>query len=152
MRLIAVLIAAALSAAAATFTVTVEEAKVRKRKQHFAPVVASVRYGDKIKAGDSEDGWYRVTAGGASGYLHESALGTKLAQAKAGKWEGGASASADEVTLAGKGFNENVEKAYRGRHADLDFAGVDAMQKRKLTDEALTKFMESGGTLPRGAK
>ena len=150
MRLIAVLIAAAISAAAATLTVTVDEAKVRQRKQHFAPVVATVHYGQKIAAGQSEDGWYRVTAGGATGYLHESALGAKAAQAKAGKWEGGDSASADEVTLAGKGFNENVEKAYRGEHKDLDFAGVDAMEKRKLSDDTLTKFMQSGGTLPGG--
>lgn len=139
-------------AATATFTVTVEEAKVRKTKAHYAPSVAVVHYGDKVKAGEPEDGWHKVSVGGASGWLHASALGSKSLKATAGDWEGGAQASADEVTLAGKGFNAEVEKSYRQNASDVDYAAVDAMEKRSVSDETLVKFMKTGKTLPGGAQ
>jgi hypothetical protein len=114
--------------------------------------VAAVKFGDKVEAGAHEDGWYAVTFKGQRGYLHESALGAKAAKASSGEWTGGDEAGNDEVTLAGKGFNDDVEKSYRKQHADLDFAAVDAMVKREVNEQTLVKFMRSGQTLPREAR
>ena len=152
MRLLLFVLASAALAAAGTLTVTVEEAKVRKRKLFYAPVTATVRLGDKVESEEPEDGWYRVKVKGASGWLHQSAVAAKGAGARAGKWGGGDEASADEVTLAGKGFNEDVERAYRGEHGELDFGAVDAMVERAVSDEAMLKFMKAGGTLPGGER
>ncbi len=148
MKLALLILAGAALAAAGALTVTVEEAKVRKRKLFYAPVTATVRLGERLQGEGPEDGWYRVSAAGKEGWLHESAVNAKEAKARAGKWEGGTEAAADEVTLAGKGFSEDVERAYRGQHAELDFAAVDRMEKRKVSDEVMLKFMKNGGTLP----
>ena len=148
MKLIALVLAGAALAAAGVLTVTVEEAKVRKQKLFYAPVTATVRLGDRLQAEEPEEGWYRVSVGGKAGWLHQSAVNAKAAGARTGKWEGGTEAAADEVTLAGKGFNEDVERAYRGKHVDLDYGAVDAMEKRRVSEGVMLKFMKNGGTLP----
>src|SRR5262249_49907806 len=111
--IILVFAAAAAWAASGHLTVSVEEAKIRKKKLFYAPAIASVRYGDKVEVGDKEGGWYSVSYKGQDGWLHESAVATKVASAKSGSWSGSSSASAEEATLAGKGFNESVEKSYK---------------------------------------
>lgn len=146
----ALALATAALAAASRMTVNVEQAKIRARKQFFAPVVASVKFGDKVEVGEHEDGWYAVTFGGHHGYLHESALGARAAKAGDGDWSGSDAAENDDVTLAGKGFNDDVEKAYRGSHGSLDYADVDNMEKRAVSDAVLERFMRGNGTLPRG--
>ncbi len=40
----------------------------------------------------------------------------------------GGGATADEVTLAGKGFNDQVEKSYSSQNSAANFAAVDAME------------------------
>lgn len=148
----ATLLAATALAAGKRMTVNVEQAKIRADKQFYAPAVATVKLGDKVDVGAREDGWYAVTFRGQNGYLHESALGGAASGAGGSQWSGSDEAGADEVTLAGKGFNDDVERSYRQKHGDLDYAGVDAMEKRAVSEPVLLKFMKSGETLPQGAK
>jgi hypothetical protein len=146
------LLAAAAWAASGPLTVAVEQAKVRKKKQFFAPAVASVKFGDRVESSGKEGGWYAVTVDGEDGWLHESAVGSKAGSAKAGKWKGSDEATAEEVTLAGKGFNKDVEKAYRKGNEGVDYGAVDKMEDRELSESELLDFMKKGGTLPKGAK
>lgn len=144
--------AAAALAASGRVTVMVEQTKVRKAKAFYAPAVATVRYQDSLEAGPAEDGWLPVTVSGKKGWLHESAVASKAGKVRAGSWSGTDEATDEEVTLAGKGFNEEVEKAYRSGHGDLDFAGVDAMEDRTVTDAELLSFLRAGKTLPKGVR
>lgn len=137
-------------AASGRVTVVVEQAKVRKAKAFFAAPVATVKYKDSLSAGEPEDGWVPVTVSGKSGWLHESAVGSKAGKLKGG-WDGGDEAGQDEVTLAGKGFNAEVEKAHRSGDAG-DYAAVDAMEKRSLSEAELLAFLRAGKTLPKGAR
>lgn len=148
----AAFLAAAAFAAASRITVSVDEAKVRRKKQFYAPALATVKFGDTLEAGKAEDGWYPVTVKGQSGWLHASAAAGKAAKIKAGIWSGDDEATAEEVTLAGKGFNDEVEKAYRDNNSELDFAPVDQMEKRSIPEAKLLTFMKAGGTLPAEAK
>jgi folate-dependent tRNA-U54 methylase TrmFO/GidA len=145
-------LAAAAYAASNRLTVTVEEAKIRKTKMFYAPAVATAHHGDTLEAGEHDGGWYAVTFEGAEGFVHESAVSTKAGKAKAGKWSGSSEATAEEVTLAGKGFNEDVEKAYKKANRDLDFGLVDKMEKRQVSDKDMLSFMTSGKTLPQEAR
>lgn len=137
-------------AASGRVTVVVEQAKVRKAKAFFAAPVATVKYKDTLSAGEPEDGWVPVTVSGKKGWLHESAVGSKAGKLKGG-WDGADEAGQDEVTLAGKGFNAEVEKAHRAGDAG-DYAAVDAMEKRSLSEAELLAFLRAGKTLPKGAR
>jgi hypothetical protein len=153
MRAIVALLVLASAAYAAKkgLTVIVEETKIRKTKAFFAPAVTTVKFGEVVTpSGEADGGWYPVEHDGAEGWIHESAVSTKKVKAGSGKWKGSDDASSDEVTLAGKGFNEKVEKAFRDAHQDLDFGKVDELEGRQVSEKALYKFMKAGGTLGEG--
>ncbi len=128
-------------AAAATLTVLVQETTLRKRPQFFAPAAGTARLGQTFQAEAPEGGWYKV----AGGYLHSSAVTAK--KVKVGGGEVAGSASAEEVTLAGKGFNAQVEKSYGGKNAGANFRAVDAMERRSVSESAVLEFMRAGGLL-----
>ncbi|HXT01238.1 MAG TPA: hypothetical protein VN915_11220 [Elusimicrobiota bacterium] len=138
------LAAAALGASAAfaaTITVLVQQTAVRKRPQFFAPAVATAKLGDSFEADGPDGGWYKTRAG----YIHQSAVSAKKVHLSAGSAVGG-SATADEVTLAGKGFNSQVESSYK-QGTPANFAAVDAMEKRSVPESAVLAFMRAGGLL-----
>ena len=144
-----VLLAAALGASAAlaaTITVLVQQTAVRKRPQFFAPSAATAKLGDSFEATGPDNGWYKTDGG----YIHESAVSAKKIKLSAGSTvAGGGSATADEVTLAGKGFNSQVEKSYGAQNASANFAAVIAMERRSVADAAVLEFLRKGGLLPR---
>lgn len=142
------LAAAALAASAvtaATVTVLVQETTLRKRPQFFAPTAGVAKLGEKFDATGPDAGWYRTDAG----YIHQSAVTAKKVSLGSGGSTGG-TASAEEVTLAGKGFNSQVEKSYSEKNASANFAAVDAMEKRSVTEDAVLAFLRAGGLLPAG--
>jgi hypothetical protein len=149
-RILLLLAAAGLPAAAlaATVTVLVQETAVRKKPQFFAPSAGTARLGQSFDAQGPENGWYKVD-GRLDGYIHASAVTAKKVKASGDSVGGGA--SAEEVTLAGKGFNAQVEKSY-AKDGNGDFAGVDAMERRGFPEAAVLQFMREGGLLQGGAQ
>ncbi len=53
-------------------------------------------------------------------------------------------ASAEEVALAGKGFNKQVEEKYKANNPSVNFIAVDRMLKLKVTPRQLKSFLEKG--------
>ena len=147
-RFLMLLSAAALlasAAVAATITVLVQQTAVRKRPQFFAPAAATAKLGDSFEATGPDGGWYKTDAG----YIHESAVSSKKVHLSAGSTvAGGQSATAEEVTLAGKGFNSQVEKSYGAQNASANFAAVNVMERRSVPDSAVLEFLRKGGLLP----
>ena len=110
--LIAALLALSAAAAyASTITVLVQETALRKRAQSYAPSIGTARLGQKFESEGLESGFYKTS----SGYIHASAVTAKKVSLGSADEVGG-SASAEEVTLAGKGFNSQVEKAYGNKN------------------------------------
>lgn len=126
------------AAVAATITVLVQETAIRKRPQSYAPSVGTARLGQKFESEGEESGFYKT----ASGYIHASAVTTR--RSKAGSDGVGGSATAEEVTLAGKGFNAQVEKSYGAQNASANFKGVDAMERRSVSESSLMEFLKAG--------
>ena len=153
-----------------TKSVQLREASVRTGPKHFKPLLATLKYGEKVEVVAGPDaGWYQVRlADGKTGYIHETAV-TEQELAKidasgqgtsgsgsaadntaiAGKGfakKSAGGATSDEVALAGKGFNPQVEKQYRVDHGELEegFKKVEAMQRRKVSDEDLQRFLADG--------
>jgi hypothetical protein len=132
---------------AATVTVLVQETVVRKKPQFFAPAAGTARLGQTFEGEGPENGWYKVD-GKLDGYVHASAVTAKKVKVSGDSVGGGA--SAEEVTLAGKGFNAQVEKSYGAKNGAADFSGVNAMERREISEAAVLEFMRSGGLLPEG--
>lgn len=147
-RLLLVLAALAVSAAAyaATITVLVQETALRKRAQSYAPSVGTARLGQKYETSGLESGFYKTK----SGYIHASAVTERKVRLGSADSVGGGT-SAEEITLAGKGFNAQVEKAYGDKNgAEVNFGAVNAMERRSVSEAALFDFLRAGGLLPDG--
>ncbi|MFI5346761.1 MAG: hypothetical protein ACHQ51_10340 [Elusimicrobiota bacterium] len=149
-RLLTLITAAAFAASAAvaaTITVLVQQTAVRKRPQFFSPSAATAKLGDSFEASGPDGGWYKTDAG----YIHESAVSAKKVHLSGGSTvAGGGSATAEEVTLAGKGFNSQVEKSYGAQNSAANYAAVNAMERRSVPESAILEFLRKGGLLPQG--
>ena len=53
-------------------------------------------------------------------------------------------ASGDELALAGKGFNSDVEAAFKAGNKEIDFTWVNRMEKMKVSPAAVEKFLRQG--------
>ena len=139
------------SAFAASMSVQVRNCKVRATPSQLGAAVATVDYGAVVQAGAMQKGWYPVTtADGKTGWVHESALSKKPIAMRAGTSDAATGVSSDEVSLAGKGFNEQVEAKLR-KEGKLDYTWVDRMAAYNDSSDQLMKFRLQGH-LPGGAQ
>ncbi|MCL2764526.1 MAG: hypothetical protein FWD40_04525 [Treponema sp.] len=53
-------------------------------------------------------------------------------------------ATAREVALAGKGFNQEVEQSYRTQQSSLNYADVDRIEAITVNVDQLRRFLEEG--------
>ncbi len=149
-RVLAVLLALSAGAALAVpMSVQVRSGKVRATPSQLGAVVATVDYGAVVQADAAQNGWYPVTtAEGKKGWLHESALSKKPIALRAGTTDAATGVSSDEVALAGKGFNEQVEAKLRSE-GKLDYTWVDRMSALKVDANEISQF-RTQGHLPGG--
>ena len=134
---------------AASMSVQVRTSKVRATPSQLGRIVATVKYGETIQTGESKRGWYAVTTkDGKKGWLHASALSKKPIKMQAGAKDVATGVSSDEVALAGKGFNEQVEAKLKADKA-LDFTWVDRMMGFDVSADQILTF-RSQGNLPGG--
>jgi len=140
--------ALALTAAAAyasTITVLVQQTALRKRPQSYSPSVGTAKLGQRFESSGLEAGFHKTPAG----YIHSSAVTERKVKLGSADSVGG-SASAEEVTLAGKGFNAQVEKSYGAKNGEVNFAAVNAMERRSVPEAELFDFLRAGGLMGEG--
>ncbi len=143
------LVVACANAPAAQARVQVQTTQVRATPSYLAAVLASLKYTESVEAFETQGGWTRVrTAAGQTGWVNQSALTTRRMTAKAGTATGNTGASSDELALANKGFNSDVEAQFKASHAEVDFAWVDKMGQMKIDQAEITKFVSDGALAP----
>ncbi|MBZ0268027.1 hypothetical protein K8I85_07720 [bacterium] len=129
--------------AAEPLTVQVRETKLRMEPKFWARAIETLHAGDAVSEVSRQDAWVLAGApSGKRGWLHESAVTHSDVKLSGGSRTASGGASADEVALAGKGFTEEVEQAYRGSHAD-GFAALDALPPA-VDDARLESFLKQG--------
>jgi hypothetical protein len=136
-----------LPAAAETIQVTTRENAVRSECRFFAPVKLKVVLGDSLTVKGRKGDWYLVSAKGANGCIHKSAVEAR-SFASSGRGAATGGASADEVSLAGKGFNPQVEAGYRKSGKNLNYAAVDEIARISVSEKSLETFVLQGGLTP----
>lgn len=133
------------TALAATMSVAVKEGAVRASASPFGKIVTTLRYGSRVEVGERKGAWVKVSLPGSSGgWMHSSSLSDKRLALQAGQETVRGGASADELTLAGKGFNAQVEGEYRQRNRELDYRWVDRMEALKIPADELQRFQREG--------
>jgi uncharacterized protein YgiM (DUF1202 family) len=130
---------------AETLVIKVQTTYVRKEPKFYSSPVATLSAGENVTQISAQAGWFKVrTSKGIEGWIHSQAVAkgklTVAAMDKSLK----TSATADEVALAGKGFNRQVEDEYKSRNKGISFAEVDRMLRIKVTPQELRQFLMDG--------
>lgn len=139
---------AAYAATASEMSVQVKKTDVRKSPTFLGNIVSSLHYADKVSIDEKNGAWMKVSRNGNSlGWVHSSALTSKIIALSGGDSKK-LGASSDEVATSGKGFNQTVENEYKAQHKNIDFSGVDRMEKITFSPERMEKFIKDGGVSP----
>ena len=124
--------------------VSVKSAQMKSEAGAFAKSVGSLSYGDRVLVLEAGDKFTKVSLesdSSVSGWVSNGSLTKKKIIAK------GASsvrASTDELALAGKGFSEEAENAYKASNSNLNFALVDEIESITVSQKELEAFKKEG--------
>jgi uncharacterized protein YgiM (DUF1202 family) len=169
-RLVALLVLlTAITVHASPVWVAVKKTVIRKEASNLSPMIVQVNYQDELDLLNERGDWWQVSYGDKEGWVHKSALSKSLEQAAGStqKASGGSifdalkgkpadsqsrqssdkqrGGDADDITLAGKGFNEDVEGEFKSQGANVNYDAVDKMENRDVPDFDFRKFAEQGG-------
>ncbi len=124
--------------------VQVRESVVRSAPKYYAAGVLPVRYGEKVERLSESAGWAYVKVRNIQGYLPLSAVSLDRIVLQAREL-GQMSADTSDVILAGKGFNKEVEKAYKSTDPEARFDLVDKVeQASKVSSTEVAQFRKAG--------
>lgn len=129
--------------------VQVRDGQVRSTPSFLGKIVGRVSYGQSVAVLGASGDWNQVSHAGAQGWIHASALTEADLGLSSGSGQAPTSVSGQEMALAGKGFNAQVEQQYRQAHGG-DFASVDRMEKDTVQTARLISFLQEGGVEPQG--
>jgi len=145
----------ALLAGAAAFAeqvhVQIANARLKKSPQWFAATVAEPSLGAPLEVVKLTGDWYKVQAGETAGWIHKSAVSAKKLKKSKASSVGSTKTSADDITLAGKGFN-TLEADYRKSGESVNLEAIDALEARSVDEAKLLLFLRQGALLPPKAK
>lgn len=129
---------------AETVTVIKQRAAVKSKRSRVSKTLGKVRLGDKLESLGEKRGWIKVEFKGRTGYLHKSAVSGRTVRYGGSRTVGSRGTTADEATLAGKGFNDRVESEYRKKVGPAAYKAVDRMEKKQLSESEIMRFIRSG--------
>jgi len=131
-----------------TMSVQVKAGDVRSTPSFLGKVLAKLPYGSPVAVTGQRGDWVGVSGGGVQGWMHRSALSEKRIVMKAGAANVNQYATSDELSLAGKGFSEEVEDAYKSRNPNVDFAWIDRMEAVTVSQNEMMRFLREGDVSP----
>ncbi|MFN2350924.1 MAG: SH3 domain-containing protein [Kiritimatiellia bacterium] len=140
-------------APAAVMNVQVRETQVRATPSFLGRLIATRAYGDSVNVQETRNEWSRVALeDGQTGWVHASALTSKRVALQVGATTAETAASGDELALAGKGFNSDVEDEFKRRNRAIDFTWVDRMEQFRVSSSEIQGFIRTGGLQPQGGE
>jgi uncharacterized protein YgiM (DUF1202 family) len=136
--------AAAQVAKGGTLYVAAKSVALKSSTGFFASTKATLNYGAQVMVLQVKGNWVEVRSASNtahSGWTASSNLTTKRVVSG-----NSSSASAREIALAGKGFNQEVENAYKTK-GKLNYADVDKTEAHNVSANDLYKFLVEGHLL-----
>lgn len=126
-----------------TMYVSLDPASLKESASSFSKDVGTVDYAAKVRVLEEKKNWVRIeltSDPSVSGWVPATALSSKKLKAKGT----GATADADEIALAGKGFTSTIEAVYADEYA-IDYAPVDYTEEQAASAEDILTFINEGG-------
>ena len=124
-----------------TMYVSVKTASLKASTGAFAGTTGTLEYGEKVTIIqiDGKNAEIKSAANPSiTGWIPVANLSAK--QVVTGT---SSTASAKEISLAGKGFNQEVEDAYKSK-GKVNYADVDKIETQSAKGAELKKFIEDG--------
>jgi len=124
-----------------TMYVAVKNLDLKSSTGFFASSKGTLNYGDRVtvlQVNGKNVEIRSVANSSLSGWTASANLSSK--QIVSGNTN---TASAKEVALAGKGFNQEVENAYKTK-GKVNYADVDKVEALSIKESDLKKFLEDG--------
>jgi len=135
-------LAAAQVSAGGTLYVAVKSVALKSSTGFFASNRGTLNYGDRVTVIRVDGKFVEVRSAANSSVTGWTASANMSArQVVAGT---SSTASAREVALAGKGFNQEVEQSYRNQQRNLNYTDVDRVEAITVNEAELKKFLEDG--------
>jgi uncharacterized protein YgiM (DUF1202 family) len=134
-------LAAAQVAKGGTLYAAAKTVTLKSSTRFFAGTKGTLNYGDRVTVLQVNGKWVEVRSASnssLSGWTASANLSAK--QVVAGS---SSSATAQEVALAGKGFNQEIENAYKSK-GNLNYADVDKTEALTVSEADLLRFLEEG--------
>ena len=133
-------------------SVQVKKGAVRSRPSFLGKIIERLQYGDRVQVKGEKRKCLRIglQSGTGEGWMHASALSKKKIILTAGAEDVSRAASSDEIALAGKGFNKQVEGEFRVKNPNLDFSWIDRMETYVVSQAQMQTFIKAGGLSPEG--
>ena len=123
-----------------TAWVSSKTAAIKSSTWFFAGTRGTLQMGDQVSVLQVNGNWAEVRAAAnasLSGWTAVSNLSARQIVST------GTGASASEIALAGKGFNQEIENSYKS-DGNLNFDDVDRIEAIKISDEELYQFVNDG--------
>jgi SH3-like domain-containing protein len=124
-----------------TMYVTAKTIEVKSSTAFFSDTLGTLSYGAPVSILQEYGKWVQVKSSEPpelSGWVSAASLTSKRIISGSST-----SASANEIALAGKGFNQEVENVYR-QNGTLNYEAVDAMEAISIPNRQLFSFLQEG--------
>jgi hypothetical protein len=131
-------------------SVQVKDGQVRATPSFLARIVANLHYGDPVAVVNTSGDWTEISFGSVRGWMHNSALTSGKISLQSGDKNVPLAASKDELALAGKGFNEQVEAAFKAKNPKLDYTLINRMEAVHVSTDEMQRFLSEGGLTSQG--
>jgi Bacterial SH3 domain len=133
-------------------SIQVKKAEIRSTPSFLGVIVARVSYGERVYVREEKGPWVKVGLPGnnTEGWIHDSALTVKKIVFNAGEANVQTSASGNELALAGKGFNQQVENEFKEKNPKLNYAWINRMEKFVVSEKQIKQFLKEGKLSPEG--
>ena len=135
-------------------SIQVKNGDVRSSPSFLGKIVGQLKYGDQVAVQNVKGSWYFIDRpeGSTDGWMHSSALSVKKIVLNPGASDAEQAASSDEITLAGKGFNQQVENDFKSKNPQVDFTWIDKMEKMTVSQNQIQAFIKEGQLAPKGGE
>ena len=133
-------------------SVQVKKCQLRNKPSFLGKIILNLNYADRVTVDQEQDDWLKVTPENKSdgGWVHVSALSSKKIVLNPGSKDVKSAASSDELALAGKGFNEQVENDFKKKNRNVDFTWINKMENIVVSQNEIQSFLKEGGLQANG--
>lgn len=121
--------------------VNVQNASLKSGTSFFAKTLMQLKYGQEVLLiNDDNEKWSVIKIDEQEGFINSGSLTKRKIKTS------NFSASADELALAGKGFNEEIENSFK-KNSKVNYVEVDKMENKEVDSENLFEFIKEGNLL-----